>query len=376
MGAGASLPTSSSPGDGRGAEHRSKHSSSNNNAMPDHALREALRHLQLSPETIDESVAALHEYARNPTEHPVDEDLAKLCTSEYTRGALHALASFLAALESPGAEAIEQPPSCCVPAGSGGGPKYLKSASHINVPPTVGTSTGYRVVAEGGEENNDPTNRETLLPAINVQVPNGGGAGKLTTMWDRLRRTRSMPSRDRAATPANKIFDGVSNRPNVAAHPKQNKKYEEKEVILTAAERNDETAEEGDSSRLTVKVKGSPIGGRPSFISGLGLRSPRNVQVSDVSPQRRALVRTGHWKLGHEIGKGSFGAVHIGLNEDSGDLIAVKVLSLQNADAAEPLYREIELMRQLTHPNIVCYLGAEVSLFNMLSTSACAIQKY
>lgn len=43
------------------------------------------------------------------------------------------------------------------------------------------------------------------------------------------------------------------------------------------------------------------------------------------------------------------------------DLIAVKQLSLRNADQAEELYTEIELMRQLTHPNIVCYLGAEVS---------------
>lgn len=77
---------------------------------------------------------------------------------------------------------------------------------------------------------------------------------------------------------------------------------------------------------------------------------------------RRAPVRTGRWKLGHEIGKGSFGVVHIGLNEDSGDLIAVKVLSLPHVDAVEPLYREIELMQQLTHPNIVCYLGAEVRI--------------
>jgi serine/threonine protein kinase len=36
----------------------------------------------------------------------------------------------------------------------------------------------------------------------------------------------------------------------------------------------------------------------------------------------------GHWKLGGQIGKGSFGNVHVGLNEDSGDLIAVKILSL------------------------------------------------
>ncbi|CBJ32979.1 hypothetical protein Esi_0399_0011 [Ectocarpus siliculosus] len=92
-----------------------------------------------------------------------------------------------------------------------------------------------------------------------------------------------------------------------------------------------------------------------------GARRGVRSRAGERATPRRAPVRTGHWKLGHEIGKGSFGSVHIGLNEDSGDLIAVKLLSLKNADQAEELYTEIELMRQLTHPNIVCYLGAEVN---------------
>lgn len=96
------------------------------------------------------------------------------------------------------------------------------------------------------------------------------------------------------------------------------------------------------------------------MLAGLRLGSPSHRGGASATSPRRAPVKTGHWKLGHEIGKGSFGKVHIGLNEDSGDLIAVKMLSLRNADAAEPLYKEIELMRQLTHPNIVSYLGAEV----------------
>lgn len=371
MGAGASfLPTSSSTRDGSVVCRPKNPPSTTDNAMPDHALRETLRQLQLSPETIDESVVALNQYARNPTAHFVDRDLAKLCTSEYIRGALHALATFLAALESSGAEATEQQPSGCATTGgstlgSGFGANYLMSASHVNVSPTAGTSKGYRVVAEGGDENDDPRNSGTLMPA-NLQASGGGGgggAGKLSTMWGRLRRTRSMPSREHAAAvPANRKLDGAPNRP-IAAHsqPHDNEHDDENKMTVGAADSNyDNADEEVVSPRLSVRVKSSTIGRRPSLMAGFGLRSPRNAQSRDMSPPRRAPVRTGQWKLGHEIGKGSFGAVHIGLNEDSGDLIAVKVLSLQNADAAEPLYREIELMRQLTHPNIVCYLGAEV----------------
>ncbi len=86
---------------------------------------------------------------------------------------------------------------------------------------------------------------------------------------------------------------------------------------------------------------------------------------SDVSLER-AKVRPGLWRMGHQIGKGSFGSVHIGLNEVTGDLIAVKVLSLCNPhtkvvkSTVDALYREIQLMRNMNHENIVSYLGAEL----------------
>lgn len=51
-------------------------------------------------------------------------------------------------------------------------------------------------------------------------------------------------------------------------------------------------------------------------------------RVGSQHASTRGKVQAGRWKLGGEIGKGSFGNVHIGLNEDTGELIAVKQLSL------------------------------------------------
>ncbi len=71
------------------------------------------------------------------------------------------------------------------------------------------------------------------------------------------------------------------------------------------------------------------------------------------------------------LGQGAFGVVYLGLS-DVGELMAVKQLELGDAaggggDAAEgrrevqALENEINLLRSLRHPNIVRYIGAEIS---------------
>jgi hypothetical protein len=61
---------------------------------------------------------------------------------------------------------------------------------------------------------------------------------------------------------------------------------------------------------------------------GAGLER-RTRSVDDVHDTgggvRRGRVRKGRWKLGNRIAKGSFGTVFMGLNEVTGELIAVKV---------------------------------------------------
>lgn len=70
-------------------------------------------------------------------------------------------------------------------------------------------------------------------------------------------------------------------------------------------------------------------------------------------------INRGKWKLGEKIGSGSFGDVFQGLS-DEGILFAVKRLSMGNTKEVANLTGEIELMQQLSHPNIVRYLGFKV----------------
>ncbi|KAJ2611255.1 Suppressor of Sensor Kinase (SLN1) [Coemansia sp. RSA 1365] len=82
------------------------------------------------------------------------------------------------------------------------------------------------------------------------------------------------------------------------------------------------------------------------------------------------------WQIGRYIGGGAFGAVYVGYNLDTGEVMAVKEIRfparpLQSApraasesDSAQHagarIVREMEVMAMLQHPNVVSYYGIEV----------------
>ena len=65
------------------------------------------------------------------------------------------------------------------------------------------------------------------------------------------------------------------------------------------------------------------------------------------------------FKKGELLGAGSFGQVFLGLNEDTGELMAVKEVDCSRAgeSAIADLEAEITVLQQLRHPNIVAYFG-------------------
>ncbi|CAG8604437.1 2432_t:CDS:2, partial [Scutellospora calospora] len=74
------------------------------------------------------------------------------------------------------------------------------------------------------------------------------------------------------------------------------------------------------------------------------------------------------WMKGDLIGMGSFGTVYLGLNSATGELMAVKQVELPSGNSAneerkksmlDALQREITLLKELQHENIVQYLGSQ-----------------
>ena len=64
--------------------------------------------------------------------------------------------------------------------------------------------------------------------------------------------------------------------------------------------------------------------------------------------------------IGESIGKGAFGKVYKGLNTETGQTVAIKQLSLINIaeDKLASLHKEINLLKKLSHENIVKYIDA------------------
>ncbi|GAV88881.1 Pkinase domain-containing protein [Cephalotus follicularis] len=72
------------------------------------------------------------------------------------------------------------------------------------------------------------------------------------------------------------------------------------------------------------------------------------------------------WKKGRLLGRGTFGHVYLGFNSDSGHMCAIKEVRLVSDDqtsreSLKQLNQEINLLNQLSHPNIVRYYGSELS---------------
>lgn len=81
---------------------------------------------------------------------------------------------------------------------------------------------------------------------------------------------------------------------------------------------------------------------------------PQQSRISDISPPK-------NWQSCEVLGHGSFGRVLFGANMDTGELIAIKQISVlhtqENKSSIDHIQQEIDILSQLHHKNIVRYLG-------------------
>ncbi|KAL4556327.1 hypothetical protein LXL04_038975 [Taraxacum kok-saghyz] len=120
------------------------------------------------------------------------------------------------------------------------------------------------------------------------------------------------------------------------------------------------TPDVGDPGTLADKIHSCIRKSRVfSRTSSLLPSPPRTVKENDE------LVPTIRWRKGELIGCGAFGQVYMGMNLDSGELLAVKQVSIAAHSASKEktqahireLEEEVKLLKNLSHSNIVRYLG-------------------
>jgi serine/threonine protein kinase len=64
------------------------------------------------------------------------------------------------------------------------------------------------------------------------------------------------------------------------------------------------------------------------------------------------------FELIHPLGRGSYGSVYKARMIDTGDIVAVKIIPLTEADEIGNVQKEISMLRDCDHPNIVRYYGS------------------
>ena len=83
----------------------------------------------------------------------------------------------------------------------------------------------------------------------------------------------------------------------------------------------------------------------------------RRRQDYSKQPTRRKDVQFGDYMLGQTLGEGEFGKVKLGWKKDGSVQVAIKLIRREsvatNPSRLPKIYREISILRELSHPNIV-----------------------
>lgn len=113
--------------------------------------------------------------------------------------------------------------------------------------------------------------------------------------------------------------------------------------------------EEGRSQGHPLPLPPSSPSSPPSLANGRAGLFPENTPTS-----------LSKWKKGRLLGRGTFGHVYLGFNSEGGHMCAIKEVRIisddQNSrESLKQLNQEINLLSQLSHPNIVRYYGSELS---------------
>ncbi|GAB7364685.1 hypothetical protein MBLNU230_g5486t1 [Neophaeotheca triangularis] len=187
--------------------------------------------------------------------------------------------------------------------------------------------------------DNEKRRRQPPTSPANREPPPQSGSG-------RSQRTRNAPQQSRSAT-------AVGQTPIDTSLPRENS------AIINHIVVDDPNA---DIAREKARVAESrPTGdGMTSSDKEDSQRnstSTRSRQEHLKQATHRKEVRFGDYILGQTLGEGEFGKVKMGWKKDGGVQVAIKLIRKEslagNSTRLPKIYREIAILRELQHPNIV-----------------------
>ena len=87
------------------------------------------------------------------------------------------------------------------------------------------------------------------------------------------------------------------------------------------------------------------------------LSTPRSIGVKKKEERKVSILE--NFQIGERIGKGQYGSVYRGINIENGEMVAIKQVGAAKMNKSElaNIMGELELLKELDHPNILKYKG-------------------
>ncbi|KAK5121232.1 hypothetical protein LTR85_005398 [Meristemomyces frigidus] len=205
-------------------------------------------------------------------------------------------------------------------------------------------SAGYGSESDRTGASDSDRRRQHHSPRTDASQPGSG----------RSQRTRQAPAASRSS-------NAVGQTPIDSSLPRENSTVINRIVV------DDPQSDIARESARVAEARPHQAGESIPAMSGINMAAEQS--ASDAAPQQRSRqehlkqsshrkeVKFGDYILGQTLGEGEFGKVKMGWKKDSTVQVAIKLIRKEslagNATRLPKIYREIAILRELQHPNIV-----------------------